>query len=90
MTNEYHILIENLWDRSKNNIPYSPNSFKEVLNKENPLFEGIAANDSKDLNFLLERFHQELNSTKINDINNSKNNNVMDQTNENLMLFCSM
>ena len=32
------------------------------MSKENPLFAGIQANDSKDLiNFLLERFHQELN-----------------------------
>ena len=45
--------------QKKNNKSYSPNSFKEVLSKENPLFEGVAANDSKDLfNFLLERFHQ--------------------------------
>ena len=88
MTNEYYDLLLNLWNRDKNNTAYSPNSFKEVLSKENPLFAGIAANDSKDLiNFLLERFHQELNEVKPNAINN--NNiiiNTQDQTNEQYML----
>ena len=89
MTYEYYKLIQNLWKREKNNIPYSPNSFKNVLSKENPLFAGIAANDSKDLvNFLLERFHLELNK-KINNNNNNINNKVIstsDQLNEAFML----
>ena len=67
MTNEYYKVIKNLWNRENNNKSYSPNSFKEVLSKENPLFAGIQANDSKDLiNFLIERFHQELNVVNIN------------------------
>ena len=85
MANEYHKLLINLWDIKKNNTSYSPYPFKEVLSKENPLFAGIAANDSKDLiNFLLERFHQELNDINQNDINN----NIIqdDQTNEQAML----
>ena len=62
MVNEYHDLILNLWNRDNNNNSFSPDNFKNVLSKENPLFAGIAANDSKDLiNFLLERFHNELN-----------------------------
>ena len=62
MTNEYYKLLLDLWDRNKNNNSFSPNSFKEVLSKENPLFKGIKVNDSKDLiNFLIERFHSELN-----------------------------
>ena len=61
ISNEYYKLLTNLWDRKINNNIYSPNSFKEVLNKENPLFSGIEANNSKYLlNFLLERFYQEL------------------------------
>ena len=85
MTNEYHELIVNLWNKEKNNLPYSPYSFKEVLSKENPLFAGIAANDSKDLiNFLLERFHKELNM--VNSNNNEINNKEYDQTNEQAML----
>ena len=85
MANEYYEVILNLWDINNNNKAYSPYSFKETLSKENPLFAGIQANDSKDLiNFLIERFHQELN---IN--NNNKNINIIanpDQTNEQMML----
>ena len=67
MTNEYYKVIKNLWNRENNNKSYSPNSFKEILSKENPLFAGIQANDSKDLiNFLIEKFHQELNIVNIN------------------------
>ena len=84
MSNEYHKLILNL---NKNYKNYSPNSFKDALSKENPLFAGIAANDSKDLiNFLLEKWHQELNKV----YNKFQNNNNMDaqpnQTNEQNML----
>ena len=88
MSNEYAEVVKNLWNRDNNNKSYSPNSFKEVLSKENPLFAGIAANDSKDLiNFLLEKFHKELNLAKSeNIIDNDSNNNQPDQTNEQLML----
>ena len=86
MANEYQKVLLNLWDRKNNNKSYSPTSFKEVLSKENPLFAGIAANDSKDLiNFLIERFHLELNVIKQN-INNNDLINQEDQTNEQLML----
>ena len=84
MSNEYYIVLQNLWKRENNNKAYSPNSFKEVLSKENPLFAGIQANDSKDLiNFLIERFHQELNIEKNDNNNNAEQ---PDQTNEQLML----
>ena len=90
MSNEYYEVLKNLWDRENNNKSYSPNSFKDVLSKENPLFAGIAANDSKDLiNFLLERFHQELNVAKNENINNNdpnSNPNPQDQSDEQLML----
>ena len=87
MSNVYYKLLLNLWDINKNNKSYSPYEFKEVLSKENPLFAGIAANDSKDLiNFLIERFHQELNEVKIKIGNTNDNINIQDQTNEQLML----
>ena len=92
MANEYYEVIKNLWDVDSKNKSYSPISFKEVLAKENPLFTGIEANDSKDLiNFLLERFHQELNviNTNIKISNNDINNNEYhqpDNTNELAML----
>ena len=86
MANEYQKVLINLWNRKNNNKSYSPTSFKEVLSRENPLFAGIAANDSKDLiNFLIERFHLELNEIKQN-INNNDFINQEDQTNEQLML----
>ena len=81
MSHQYYKLIKHLWNEENNNISYSPNSFKEVLSKENPLFAGIAANDAKDLiNFLIERLHQELNIALK---NNSVDNYIqIDQTNE--------
>ena len=86
IANSYQKLLLNLWDINKNNKSYSPYEFKEVLNKENPLFSGINANDSKDLiNFLIERFHQELNEVKTNN-NRDDNINLQDQTNKELML----
>ena len=72
MSNEYYKLIINLWDKHKTNGAFSPEDFKTVLSKENPLFQGVKANDSKDLiNFLLERLHTELNNpiTNANEIN---------------------
>ena len=78
MTNEYYIVVKNLWN--KNNKSFAPHAFKIALSEENPLFAGIAANDSKDLiNFLLERFHQELNDIK--DVNNE---NIMMNPNDQL------
>ena len=87
MVNEYYMVLKNLWNKDSNNKSYSPNSFKEVLSKLNPLFEGIAANDSKDLiNFLLERFHQELNKVNKNLIDDNNMMSMQDQSNEQLML----
>ena len=85
MSNEYYKVLLNLCKEENNKKSYSPYSFKEVLSKENPLFAGISGNDSIDLiNFLLERFHQELNIT------NKKTNNYTEtnqsQTNEEIVL----
>ena len=45
---------------------YAPNKFKEILSLKNPLFEGIQANDSKDLiYFLLEEMNFELNQIEL-------------------------
>ena len=90
MSNEYYNVVKNLWDHNNNNKSFSPYSFKEKLSQENPLFKGIQANDSKDLiNFLLERFHLELNEP-IKDQNNNRKENYSispnDQLNENKML----
>jgi len=90
MSNEFYIVVKNLWDKNNTNKSFSPYSFKEKLSQENPLFQGIQANDSKDLiNFLLERIHLELNEP-IKEENNTKINNYVinqnDQLNEGKML----
>jgi len=79
MSNEYYKLIKNLWNKDNNKKPFSPYEFKETLSELNPLFKGIAANDSKDLvNFLLQRIHSELNVIK-----NENNPNNIDFNNSN-------
>ena len=76
MSNEMYKVLTNLWSKTKKKGDYPPYDFKKILSEENPLFAGIQANDSKDLiNFLLERFHQELNTAKKN--NNENNNEII-------------
>ena len=80
MSNEMYKVLINLWDQNKKKGDYPPNDFKNSLSEENPLFAGIQANDSKDLiNFLLERFHQEMNNPSANQKND---NNIVNQMNE--------
>ena len=87
MSNEFFKLIYHLFNTNDTKKSYSPYSFKEVLSKENPLFAGVQANDSKDLiNFLLEKMHQELNVINNNIKNNNTVINQQDQTNRDLML----
>ena len=53
---------------------YAPRNFKETISRMNSLFEGIAANDAKDLvNFLLMTLHTELNRAPQEEINNAGN-----------------
>ena len=89
MANEYYEVIKKLWDVDSKTKAYSPFSFKEVLCKLNPLFAGTV-NKPKDLiDFLLPRFHQELNIIKTNiniKISNNNDFNQHDQTNECAML----
>ena len=64
---------------------FAPNNFKETISAMNPLFEGIAANDAKDLvNFLIMTLHNELNKAPPEQINNFGNL-LQDQTNKQLM-----
>ena len=45
---------------------YEPYNFKEIISWKNPIFEGINANDSKDLiNFMLEEMNQELSKLNL-------------------------
>ena len=85
MSNAFHEVILNLWNKINNGKSYAPHNFKNVLSELNPLFAGIAANDSKDLiSFLLERFHQEINIIDTKNINDNMISNA-DQLNENKM-----
>ena len=44
-----------------NQISNIENNFKKIISEMNPLFQGIAANDSKDLIlFILQQLHEEL------------------------------
>ena len=63
---------------------YAPRNFKNILSLKNPLFEGIQANDSKDLiYFLLEQFNEEINmiDLKINP-NLKKSENLIEDMNQ--------
>ena len=78
-------LINNLFPNKpdKKKTYYAPNEFKEKISKMNPLFEGIAANDSKDLiNFIIMTLHEELN---IINNNISISNEILDQSNKEIM-----
>ena len=64
-------VIRKLWSQTYE-ISYAPRSFKDKISEMNPLFQGIQANDSKDLVlFIYENIHRELNnpSQNTNDIN---------------------
>ena len=85
LSNNYKIYLEN--NRPLNVIFdkfYAPKNFKETISRMNPLFEGIAANDAKDLvNFLIMTLHGELNRAPPEEIN--MGNLLQDQTNKQLM-----
>ena len=75
----YCEVLYNLCLIEKNNTYYEPKNFKEIISRKNPLFEGIQANDSKDLiNFLLEEMHNEL---KLLENNKKENFNELFQPN---------
>ena len=83
LTKEFYILINSLWKNSYNGRSYfTPDRFKNAISEMNPLFQGIAANDSKDLIiFIYETIHNEINNpTNYNESYNYNN----DQT---LQLF---
>ena len=63
LTIEFYKLLNNLWKEPINNKKYyTPTDFKNLISELNPLFKGIAANDSKDLIiFIYENIHNEIN-----------------------------
>ena len=72
-----HLLYSVCCDKSVGNS-YEPRNFKDVISRKNPLFQGVNANDSKDLvNFMLEEMNQELCKLypkQNNNVNNQRNN----------------
>ena len=78
-------LISKIWDTPYETY-YAPTNFKDLISRLNPLFQGIQANDSKDLIiFLYETLHNELNKPNTyNEYLNSLNNNNIS---EELRLF---
>ena len=84
LTYSFKKLIDELFPDHYNDKTYiSPDEFKSKISKMNPLFEGIAANDAKDLvNFIIMQLHKELNKSKNNSINN---NIIIDQRNNYLV-----
>ena len=88
LTSSFRLLIENLWPNNHitTNKYYSPNEFKDKISKLNPLFEGKAANDSKDLiNLIIMKLHEELNQIKQNNKRNNFQKMAQDQKNGELM-----
>ena len=72
-----------IYHNNKKNKSFPPEDFKKKISKMNSLFEGVAANDAKDLvQFLIMTLHEELNKAGKTNINNAINN---DQTNKQLM-----
>ena len=63
LTKEFNKLLNELWKEPLGNRNYyTPTDFKNCISRMNPLFRGIAANDSKDLIiFLYETMHNEIN-----------------------------
>ena len=94
LTYSFKLLIDNLWPDNfaqKNVKFYSPEEFKSKISNMNPLFEGIQANDAKDLvNFIILTLHTELNKINKNTNINKNDSIILDQRNKGLMfnLFC--
>ena len=87
LSSSFKLLIDNLWPDNYNEVLnkyYAPYEFKDKISKMNPLFEGIAANDAKDLvNFIIMTLHSELNTKKVS--NQYDDYGMIDQTNKELV-----
>ena len=78
----YANVLDNIFF-SKNKKYFSPKEFKQIISAKNVLFQGIQANDSKDVyNFVIEEMHNELNDLEEVNIPNFNENEIIDQRNE--------
>jgi uncharacterized UBP type Zn finger protein len=84
ISSEYIKLIKELLYKN-GQVDYAPYDFKEILGQKNPLFAGVAANDSKDLiMFILEELAKDLSIKKNKSIygKNDEYDGFIDQTDE--------
>ena len=69
LSSAFRLLIEKLWPDNylqQRTSHYAPYNFKELISFMNPIFKGVAANDSKDLvNFIIMTLHEELNKAGV-------------------------
>ena len=87
LSDAYGCILDNLYFPKNNSKYFSPEIFKEIIGFLNPLFQGIQANDSKDIyNYIIEKMHNELNDLYDPVIDNNDQNERFDQTNEALTL----
>ena len=89
LTTAFAELLQNLYptnlENMKNKTYYAPKNFKKTISEMNPLFQGVAANDAKDLiNFLIMTLHDELNKAQ-NPVDVGGGNLFQEQTNKELM-----
>lgn len=82
--NEYKLsfalneVLSNLWSKNGGKY-YSPNNFKNTIGELNPMFQGVKANDPKDLVlFIMQQMHNELNEPNQNKEANDDYNNPYD------------
>ena len=62
LTKSFADVVRKLWSQTYENY-FAPREFKDLISQMNPLFQGIQANDSKDLIlFIFENIHRELNN----------------------------
>ena len=67
LTKSFVEVLTQIWKNQNNEVSYAPRNFKNLISQMNPLFQGIQANDSKDLVlFIYETIHNELNNPSQN------------------------
>ena len=83
---ENYLLSKGMTPTPNNSLTthYAPGIFKGTISRMNPLFEGVQANDAKDLvNFILMTLHTELNRAPQQ--NTNEGNLLLDQRNKQMM-----
>ena len=83
LTLKYAQVLIGLFCNENKTGSYCPEDFKNIISEYNPLFEGVKANDSKDLIiFLLEILNTEL--VKVHNKSNANNNNNENENDQNI------